>query len=144
MKISAIERRWVHEVFDTMYPAGADPRVPLGVRDCDVDGYLDEIQRVWPAFSLIGFRATVIVIALSSIVLLGTWRTFHRLTSDERIRVLEKLYASRFYVVRQLVILIKASAGIVYGSTAGVRKHLLRGAREARSEYGVGHVAKEA
>ena len=144
MKLSTLERRWVHEVFDTMYPPGADPRVPFGVRDCNIDGYIDDLQVHWPALSVISFRATVIIIAISSIFLLGTWRTFHRLTTAERLRVLEKLYVSRFYVVRSLVILIKASAGILYGSSPRVRQHLLRGATEGREYYSLARIAKGA
>ncbi len=137
MKFTALERRWLVDIFDTMYPAGVDPRVPLGVRDCDLDGYLDEIERIWPRFSLFGYRLTIIVIGLASIVLLRTWRTFHRLTTAERERVLASIYASRFYVVRQLVILLKASAGIVYGSEPRVRTLLMHGATEGRALYGI-------
>jgi hypothetical protein len=143
MKFSALERRWIADIFDTMYPRDADPRLPLGVRDCDIDGYLDGIEKQWPAFSLFGYRATVIVIGLASIMLLGTWRTFSLLTPDERIKVLASIYASRFYVVRQLVILLKASAGIVYGSEPRVRAQLMRGNTEGRALYGVAR-AKEA
>jgi hypothetical protein len=144
MKLSTLERRWVHEEFDTMYPPGADPRVPLGARDCDIDGYIDDVERQWPTFSIVGFRVTVVIIAVASIFLLGTWRTFHRLTTAERLRVLEKLYVSRFYVVRSLVILIKASAGILYGSSPRVRQHLLRGATEGREHYSLARIAKGA
>jgi hypothetical protein len=137
MKFSALERRWIVDIFDTMYPRSSDPTLPLGVRDCDIKGYLDDIEKRWPSFSLFGYRATVVVIGLASIVLLRTWRTFHRLTTDERLKVLTAIYASRFYVVRQLVILLKASAGIVYGSEPRVRQQLLHGDTEGRARYGI-------
>jgi hypothetical protein len=137
MKFSALERRWIADIFDTMYPRNADPRLPLGVRDCDIEGYLDEIEKRWPAFSLFGYRATVIIIGLASIALLRTWRTFHQLGPDERVKVLASIYASRFYVVRQLVILLKASAGIIYGSEPRVRQQLMRGETEGRALYGI-------
>lgn len=141
MSFTALERRWANEIFDAIYPAGVDPRVPYGVRDCDVDGYLDECQRIWPTLTVVGFRVTLFAIGLASVVLLRTWRTFGRLTVDERVRVLSMLYVSRFYVVRQLVILMKVSAGVVYGSTLKVREPLMRGATEGRALYGVTRTA---
>ncbi|MEI8257885.1 MAG: hypothetical protein WCJ30_19590 [Deltaproteobacteria bacterium] len=141
--LSELERRWAHEIFDAIYPAGVDPRLPYGVRDCDIDGYLDECMATWPMLTIIGFRATVFAVGLASIVLLRTWRTFSRLSTDERVRVLTMLYANNLYVVRQLVILMKVTAGIVYGSTPKVRAPLMLGAIEGPKLYGAARVAKE-
>lgn len=144
MSLTALERRWSHEIFDAIYPAGVDPRVPYGVRDCDIDGYLDECMAIWPTISVIGYRFSVLAVGLASIVLLRTWRTFGRLSVDERVRVLTMLYASNVYVVRQLVILMKVTAGIIYGSAAKVREPMMQGAVEGPKLYGAGRLAKGA
>lgn len=127
MKLTEIERRWARAALDSMFPCGGDPRLPIGISDLDVDGYLDDLGRCWPAMVFFVFRLALVVIGLAPLVLLRRLCTFHRLGSEDRLRVLEKLYASRIYFVRQLVTLVKATGGLLYGGSARVRAAIAPG-----------------
>jgi len=127
MKISVVERRWAHLIFDTIFPRNAHPNLQLGAEDCDIEGYLDEVSRVWPAFSLLALRATLLFVILATPFVLRRPRSFAAASPADRERVLDVLYSSPIYYIRGLVVLMKALAGILYGSDPAVRATLLRG-----------------
>jgi hypothetical protein len=125
MKLTGIERVWARDVLDSMYPRDADPVLPTGIVDLDVDAYLDDLGRSWPRLTFLVFRFAIVCIALAPFVLLRRLRTFHQLSRSERLRVIERMYASNAYVVRQLVVLVKAAGGIFYGASMQVREVLI-------------------
>src|SRR5579884_4316660 len=48
MSLSRIERSWVSEIWDAIFPRGAGTRLRVGVRDLDVEGFLDDLERSMP------------------------------------------------------------------------------------------------
>jgi hypothetical protein len=121
MTLTRLEHRWARDALDAIFPPGGDPRLPTGIADLDVDGFLDDLTRAWPPMTLLAFRLAVLTIGLSAFVVVRTLRPFHRLTRAERQRVLEAIYASRIYFVRQFVTLLKATGGMLYGAAPAVR-----------------------
>jgi hypothetical protein len=127
MKMTRFERRWAHAALDAMFPRNAHPKLPLGAADLDVDGYLDDLAEAWPLFAFLGLRAAFALISFARIVVLRTFRSYHRLTLEQRVRVLDAMYASSNYIVRGAVVLVKATGGIFYGSEDAVRLALAPG-----------------
>ena len=131
MNLTRIERRGGRDAFDAMYPAGADLALPMGISELDVDGYVDALTRAWPWRAMAAFRVTAVLIGLAPLFVLRTLAPFHRLDAARRLRVLEALARSRVYVVRQMVTLFKASAGLLYGAAPAVRRALAIGVKPA-------------
>jgi hypothetical protein len=136
MKLTTLERRWVHSIYEAMYPADSDPRLPIGIRSLDIDGHLDRIAEGWTWMAFWSLRAGIWMVALAPILILGKFKTASSLSSADQVRVLNRLYASNIYEVRQLVVLLKLSAGFLYGSGVEVRKAIAPGERSSE-EYGL-------
>lgn len=114
MKLLAIERRWMHGVLDAMFPRHASDELPIGVMDLDVDGFLDEMLGSQTWIGAAGLRMSFALVALSPAMTMLTPRTMGGLPADARERALSKLYKSRYYLVRQFVMLTKATGAMLY------------------------------
>jgi hypothetical protein len=125
--MTRLELRWAHAALDAIFPDGGDPRLPTGIADLDLDGYLEDLVRAWPRLTLLAFRLAVLSIGLASFVLARTLRPFHLLRRERRQRVLETLYASNVYFLRQFVTMLKATGGMLYGAAAPVRDAIAPG-----------------
>lgn len=114
MKLLPIERRWMHAVLDAMFPRGASPELPMGVLDLDVDAFLDDMVASQTWMGAAGLRASFAFVACSPMVTMGTPRTLDKIAPERREVALGKLYKSRFYLVRQFVMLTKATGAMLY------------------------------
>jgi hypothetical protein len=121
MILSSLERRWAHAILDAMFPRDADDALPEGIVDLDVDGYLDDLLTSVPVVSHLGMRAGFVAIAVSPPFTIYRLRTFTGLATEDRVRVLEKLYKSRIYHVRQLVVLVKTTGAMLYCAAPSAR-----------------------
>lgn len=132
MKLLPIERRWTHAVLDAMFPRSASDDLPEGILDLDVDAYLDDTFNKVPTVSGLGMRAGFVAIALSPPVTIAKLCTIDRLGAEDRVRVIEKLYKSPIYHVRQLVVLAKTTGAMLYCAAPASRSVMLKGLRMAR------------
>jgi len=132
MILSSIERRWAHAVLDAMFPRDAVDDLPEGIVDLDVDGYLDDLLSSVPLVSAAGMRAGFAAITFAPPFTIYKLRTFVGLGEEDRMRVLEKLYKSPVYHVRQLVVLVKTTGAMLYCAAPSARAVMQDGLRRGR------------
>lgn len=132
MTLSSLERSWAHAILDAMFPRDVDDDLPEGIVDLDIDGYLDDLLGSVPVISSVGMRAGFVAIAVSPPFTIFRLRTFAGLGTDDRVRVLDKLYTSRIYHVRQLVVLVKTTGAMLYCAAPSARAVMQDGFRRMR------------
>ncbi len=143
-QLTRVERRWARAAITAMFPSNADPRVPDGAEIVDIDGCLDETCRQVPGRVALGLRAAVWLLAFAPLFVLGKLRTIGGLQPADRERVVVRLLSSPVYVVRQLVLLLKAFGALFLFTAPGVREKVVRPAERAgltqlRLHQGDGH-----
>ncbi len=127
MTITHIERRFAHTIFDTIFPAGAHPDLPDGIVDVGLDWYLDDLPKHFPPMSFLVFRLALVFVALTPLFTVGRPRTIHGLDPEARLVHIGRLHHARWYLVRQMVVMIKALGSIHYFSQHAVRRRVLHG-----------------
>ena len=108
------ERRWALQIFDTILPSGADPRLPMGARDFPLDRFLVDLQQHASRRFLLGLRIAIWLVVWAPILFIRRLRRFPGLATDDRLKVLQKMAGSRVYFVRELVTLLKMVACLAF------------------------------
>jgi len=121
----SFERRWIRAILDTIFPGGARGALPLGATDLDVDRFFDELFAQAPFESSLGLRAAIWFLGIAPLFVIARFSTFAGLSVEDRERVYLKLAASRIYVVRSLVIALKAIGSLLYCGDPTVRAGIL-------------------
>jgi hypothetical protein len=138
--LSRLERRWAGAALCAIFPApppGAGAR--LGLSELDVDGFLTSTFARIPLEPALGLRIAIWIVALAPIFVLGRFATILALSAAERERVLTHLVVSKVYVVRQLVLALKAIGAMLYVAPRGARPIALRrSARDGRPAQSAG------
>lgn len=106
------ERRWLLVIFGAIFPSRLHPRFSLGATDVDLSGYVGELCRYTPALSLVGLRAATWLIWWAPLLLFVHARPFGRLSADEQTAMLTRMSHSRFFVIREVVMLAKVIASL--------------------------------
>jgi hypothetical protein len=125
VSLTRVERRWAHATLDTIFPGPDRGGLPLGIESLDVDQFLDETLATLPLEGAIGLRAAFFVLALAPIVVLRRFATIASLSPDDRLRVLQAVNASPVYVIRSLVMMVKAMASLFYCGDRRVRTSIV-------------------
>ena len=110
MKLLAFERRWAAEIGRAIIPAdtfGGHARVD------DLDQRFGRQADTMPWWSGILLRLAILVAWFAPPVLLRRLRTFGGLSPDERVAFLERLFALRSYLVREMVLVLKMNVCVV-------------------------------
>jgi hypothetical protein len=123
--LTHVERRWAHATLDTLFPGPDRGALPLGIEEMDVDGFLDETFRRVPFEAALGLRAAFWVIALAPLFVLGKFATIASLHPTDRLRVVSRIGASPVYVLRSLVMMVKAIGALFYCGDARVRPSIV-------------------
>ena len=116
----AFERRWAVAVLEGF--AGADG-VGLAPHDDDVE-YLDTMQKMMRASTAkaaFGLRVGLWIAALAPIWLLGRFATLGSVARARRAEILARLLTHRFFLVRELTLLLKLSACMAIFAHPGLR-----------------------
>ena len=122
MKLRGFERRWLEAIFGTILPDG-DPSGLPGAAQVEWKPFLDDFASAAPARMLLGLRAALwFTVLLAPLLMLWRVRTFARLGGAERLRVLRALRESRFYLVRELPVLLKSVACLGYCRLPAVQR----------------------
>lgn len=115
--------------FSGLFPRGAHPAQPVGIADVDARGALQVLLREAPARAVLGIRAAILICALAPLVVLRRFRTIVGVDPAARSRVMAALLSSSLYPVRQLALLLKMMASLVFACVPEVRRAILQGAR---------------
>ena len=132
--LTRMETRWAHAAFGAIFPSGASDKIPLGICDLDLDGYLTDMRSRVPFRAALGLRIAIWVIALAPLFVLHRVATIASLDKASRETLMKKMLDSPIYVVRQLVMLLKALGAVLYAGTPAVRESILAASPNAIPE----------
>jgi hypothetical protein len=110
-------------VIDALLPAGVDPGLP-GAFESGFDEFYADFERSALLPMRLSFKAALWASAWLSPMLICRLPPLSRLPREERERALEAMGKSRFYLVRQLLLLLKAVCSFHYGAHPQVRRTL--------------------
>lgn len=110
MKLPAFERRWAAEIGRALIPADT-----FGGR-CRVDDLDERFGRqaaTMPWWSGILLHLALFVVWFGPPVLLRRLATFGGLSPDDRVELLERLFAVRAYAIREMVLILKLNVCVI-------------------------------
>lgn len=111
-------------VLDTLLPSGAHPKLPLGLMETNFDGFYAGFKQEASPAMIFGFRAALFAAIWAAPLLIGKLPPITRLKRPIREKALEAMGASRFYLLRQLMLVLKAVTCFCYGADRRVRDAL--------------------
>ncbi len=103
---------------------GVDRRGLSHIGGMDVPGFLAGAMRRLPFRAALGLRAAVWLAALAPLFAAGRFATIAGLRPTEREKVVTKLFASRWYSLRSLMMILKTFGAFLYAGDAAVRARL--------------------
>lgn len=110
-------------VVDALLPSGAHPTLP-GALEAGFEAFHAEFERTASPRLRWGFKAALWIAAWLSPLLIGRLPPLSRLEQEARENALEALGRSRFYLLRQALLLLKATVCFGYGANPKVRRAL--------------------
>lgn len=110
-------------VIDALLPPGGPSGLP-GALENGFEEFEAGFRRDAPPAMLLGWRAALFIAAWISPLLIRRLPPLDRLPAGEREAALEALCSSRFYLMRQVSLLLKAVTSFGYGATPAVRRGL--------------------
>ncbi len=126
MRLSWIERRWMHAIFEGFAPpadeSSADDRV-LTPRPGEVDyvgGFLEANEHASP-IAKVGMRFACALVGTSPIWTGKAAKGIDRLSANERAELLDALSEHRLGLVRELTWLMKVQASMTLFGTKSIR-----------------------
>ena len=115
--LSALDR----VVLNALLPPGGPEGLP-GAFEAGFERWEAAFSADAPSTMRLGWRAALFVAAWVSPLLIGRMPSLERLAPEEREDALEAMGKSRFYLMRQCFLLLKAVTSFGYGSTHAVRR----------------------
>jgi len=101
-----------------LYPSGAG--LP-GILETDIDGFLDEYRKAAPAVMQVGLTLSSVIFILSPFATVFVPLPVFLLPASLREKHANRLANSRFYLVRQTILLLRLVAGLCWGKDTQVR-----------------------
>ncbi len=114
------EERIALSAFDAMFPHFEGSPLGIGARDVDMRAYLLDVMAAYPPRLRTGLRGLFWFLEGASYLAHG--RSFLQLPRDLRERLLLRLYESRIYYLRYLVLMLKAVAALGFFGFPEVRE----------------------
>src|SRR5258706_15015055 len=108
-------------VLDTLLPAQTHPGLQRGLFEAGFDQFYLEFENSASPSLRWGFRAALFVATWLAPLLIGRLPPLSRLDRSARERALLALETSRFYLLRQMLLLLKTTVCFCYGADEAVR-----------------------
>jgi hypothetical protein len=112
--ITSIEYTWARATLGTIYPACPEAGVTQGITDMDLAAHIDDMDDVLPWLTFFGLRMFLLIIALSPLFAIGKFGTMAGLEQKDRDAVIGRLGHSNIYLVRQMVMALKATFAMFF------------------------------
>jgi hypothetical protein len=106
---------------DTLLPANGHPNLPDGIFDAGFDAFYADFERDADRSFRLGFRVALWAAIWIAPLLVRRIPPLSRHDRATRERALIALGASRFYLFRQLLLLLKTVTALCYGAGGRVR-----------------------
>src|SRR5512137_739174 len=125
MKMRNFEREWAARIMDTIIPPGVVDKIPQSASETGSVKVVEDMVKYSPFLPGFGFRAVIWLIEiLGPLVASLKPSRFSSLDPAGRELVLNKLYKSKIYLIRQLIILFKMTACFGWGMDPAVKAAL--------------------
>jgi hypothetical protein len=108
-------------VLDTLLPAQAHPTLGAGVLDAGFDDFWSDFERTAEPSFRSGFRAALLAATWLSPLLILRLPPLSLHDRPTRERALVAMESSRFYLLRQMLFLLKTVVCLSYGADPAVR-----------------------
>lgn len=108
-------------VIDALLPPAGSDGFP-GAFEAGFEGFERGFTADAPATMRLGWRAALFLAAWVSPLLIRRLPPLDRLSVEDREAALEAMGKSRFYLIRQVFLLLKAVTSFGFGSTGAVRR----------------------
>ena len=115
MRLFGFELAWAAAAFDAVFPERT--ALPHGIARMGPARFFADTIAVSPLEQSIGLRLTLWIVALAPLWILRRPRTISDIGPEDRQRVLERLFASPVYAIRQLVVAFKALGSLLYAQS---------------------------
>lgn len=109
-------------VLEALLPSGAAPELPFGLFDAGFDSFYEDFRSTADLRLRLGFRAALWTGAWLAPILIGRLPPITLHERETRERALAAMAGSRWYLVRQMMLVLKAVACFGYGADAKVRE----------------------
>jgi hypothetical protein len=123
MKLTRLENAWASATLGAIFPGSRETGF-ASIARMDVRNFLGEVMGSIPFKAALGLRVAVWVIALAPLFVIHRAATIHGLEPAARERVVTALSASRSYVLRSLVMMLKTFGAMLYAGDDRVRERL--------------------
>jgi hypothetical protein len=119
--LTRIEQSWACAALAAIYPSGSSEALPVHIDDLDVQGFLKDLFGRIPLTAALGLRVAIWIVGLAPLFLMRRFATVAHLGTHDREMLLEALSRSSSYAVRQLIVALKATGGLLFGAAVSVR-----------------------
>src|SRR5262249_32692452 len=123
MKLTRLENTWAEAAMVAIFPGSTEDGL-TGIDRMDVRGFLIEVMRRVPFRAALGLRVAVWLVAFAPLFVLGRLTTITRLAQADREQLVGRLVASKSYVIRSLVLIIKTMGALLYAADDRVRARM--------------------
>jgi hypothetical protein len=123
MRLTRLEDRWAEAAMGAIFPGSAEGGL-RDIRAMDLCPFLHQLMRSVPFQAALGLRMAVWLVALAPLFVVGRFATIVGLAVADRERVVARLFASRSYVVRSLVLILKTMGALLYAGDGAVRARM--------------------
>jgi hypothetical protein len=123
MKLTPLENTWAIAALGAIFPGSSDGGL-ADIGAMDIAGFLAGVMRRLPFRAALGLRVAVWVAALAPFFAAGRLATIAGLRPAERENVMAKLFVSRWYALRSLMMILKTFGALLYAGDAAVRARL--------------------
>jgi hypothetical protein len=125
MRLTEFELRNVEAAARAVFPRNAHPQLTTGAEDLDVRGYFQDVIGRSNLRIAAALRLTILFCAFGPIIAKTHFATLASLDPKEREETMKLVITSPFYVVRQLVLLLKVHLAMIVGADPAARKVML-------------------
>jgi hypothetical protein len=106
----SFERKWAERVLEAFAPPGPNDRFAPSPGQVQYGASLLAMNRASNRFASVGMRLAVWAVFFAPVWLFGRLATFASLDIEQRAEILDRMLAHRFYLVREMVLLLKLAA----------------------------------
>ncbi|MBL8955976.1 MAG: aldehyde dehydrogenase family protein [Myxococcaceae bacterium] len=120
------ERSWGVAAMETIFTS--DPRDKNRIDPVEpeiADAFLDDAYRNLPLTGQVGMRVSLAALAvLGPVIAKRQLKSFDELPADERLEVLQALWNSDLYLLRQVTLLMKTTGALTHATTTRLHREL--------------------
>ena len=124
MRLTRLENAWAGAALGAIFPGASDVGLG-GICEMDVGGFLRGVMRGLPFRPALGLRVAVWLAALAPVFTLGKLRTIAGLRPADRELLVVRLFASRWYALRSMMMILKTFGALLYAGDPAVRARLM-------------------